>query len=74
MVYQAVATLATVVGILVSDLAAMWLSLLVYTDEPPPPFQAFASHLLNYEGFTIALCVLGVMGGFWVWAQPGEAE
>ncbi len=73
--YQAIATTATIGGLLVAEtalVAALWRRL-----EPEvslPPWDVLAKHQLEHDPITVAFLVLGVMGGMWVWRYPIDEE
>lgn len=71
--YQAVASTATVAGMFFSDTYVVWRLTVREGLEPPGAAELWLWALEN-DGITLALCVLGLMGGFWLWRQPGESE
>jgi hypothetical protein len=70
--YQAVATTATILGLLVSDTVVMiaisspdgFLHVLRMTTSE---WQAALGHFLNNDPVTAIFMVLGVIGGFYIW-------
>ncbi|MEZ6186918.1 MAG: hypothetical protein R3F62_18140 [Planctomycetota bacterium] len=74
--YQGVATAATIVGLLVADTVAVYAVWYLWFDGqsyegPQPTWWEFLCHNALYEPYTIASFTAGVLGGLFLWIQPG---
>lgn len=77
--YQAVATAATVVGIVFGDTLLLLLVTgraeeLVAVEQPNLRLLSLMRAQVESDPATLAFMALGVMGGFWVWRQPDGSE
>lgn len=77
--FQAIATAATVVGIIVGETLMVLafegrLGLLFSTSQPNlGALEAVRHTIVDYE-WVLIFCVCGVMGGGFVWKQPSSSE
>lgn len=77
--YQAIATLATVTGIVVGETLLILafegrLGLLWSATQPNLGALEAVRHTLVDDEWALIFCVCGVMGGAWVWKQPSSSE
>ena len=76
--YQGIATLFTIAGILVADVIVVrifWSDLYPNWTGTLPPFMALLEHMATNDPATLLFCTLGVMGGCFIWHEgTGGAE
>lgn len=77
--YQAIATLATILGIVVGQTLMILafegrLGLLWSADQPNLGALEALRHTLVDHEWALVFCVCGVLGGGWIWKQPSSSE
>ena len=71
-IYQGIATIYTIIGILLADTISviiLWHDLYPEwgADTPIPQFTDIIIELALYDPFTVFFYILGVIGGFYIW-------
>jgi hypothetical protein len=78
-VFQAVASAATLVGIVMAQTLLLLLlrdrlDLLVKVEQPNLAVVDVASKVALNDPWVLVFSTFGLMGGFWVWKQPSDGE
>ncbi len=77
--YQLIASTATLAGIVLGETLLILvlrdrLDLLVEVQQPNLGLVEAVRYTVLQDPWAIAFAVLGLMGGFWIWKQPGPSE
>ena len=72
LMYQAIATTYTIIGILAFDALVVWYLWPEFSSEARPDFWFLIGYQMYHAPFALASCVLGVMGGFFIWRDPSD--